>query len=514
MFYSQIIAKKGPLGKIWLAAHWDKKLTKANIFQTDISASVESISNPAVPLALRVSGHLLLGVVKIYSRKVGYLMTDCSEALSKIKMAFRPGVVDLPEDPNHAGSINSSGWGVFEQDFDAFAPLSLSAAPGADDWRAVASLGGGLSARKSDITLNESDLMLSMESSAALLSLDATPSRRISDVEVARDESNASMRSDRRISVDLPGNLRPAPLDDDLEPMAPLDLQVDDGGALDALDDLPPPLDEDLSLDPPDLSLDPAPAAPAPKRPKKRAAKRRKLLVDAEPELSKALMKKQLQSARPKALLRSRSGPLRRGPARKKARGGPRGLAEPFEDEAEELRALFAVAMAPEKMPKHLQPVGVEESLELSGLSNGSALRIESARDADESLNLEEDAPLPEDEVSFEDPLVGEPPELSLDGGAELLVDDEIALEEDGTGPRTSLGGRKEAAERAARRVRDAIRGGRRVAAGEVLKGAGRQEAALAFFEMLQLKSAGKVQMTQEEPFAEIFLQAPQPAAE
>jgi hypothetical protein len=29
MFYSQIIlAKKGPLGKIWLAAHWDKKLTK------------------------------------------------------------------------------------------------------------------------------------------------------------------------------------------------------------------------------------------------------------------------------------------------------------------------------------------------------------------------------------------------------------------------------------------------------------------------------------------------------
>lgn len=92
MFYSQIIlAKKGPLGKIWLAAHWgDKKLGKPQIFNTDISQSVELIKNPTVPLALRVSGHLLLGVVRIYSRKVRYLMHDCTEALVKIKMAFRP----------------------------------------------------------------------------------------------------------------------------------------------------------------------------------------------------------------------------------------------------------------------------------------------------------------------------------------------------------------------------------------------------------------------------------------
>jgi|AntRauTorckE5430_2_1112549.scaffolds.fasta_scaffold134287_2 hypothetical protein len=43
---------------------------QVQIFQTDISRSVESIVNPTVPLALRVSGHLLLGVVRIYSRKV------------------------------------------------------------------------------------------------------------------------------------------------------------------------------------------------------------------------------------------------------------------------------------------------------------------------------------------------------------------------------------------------------------------------------------------------------------
>lgn len=51
-----------------------------------------------VKLALRTSGHLLLGVVRIYSRKAKYLLADCNEALVKIKMAFRPGMVDLPEE--------------------------------------------------------------------------------------------------------------------------------------------------------------------------------------------------------------------------------------------------------------------------------------------------------------------------------------------------------------------------------------------------------------------------------
>ncbi len=44
-------------------------------------------------MALRMSSHLLLGVVRIYARKVKYLMTDCSEALVKIKMVKLPFVV-------------------------------------------------------------------------------------------------------------------------------------------------------------------------------------------------------------------------------------------------------------------------------------------------------------------------------------------------------------------------------------------------------------------------------------
>lgn len=62
----------------------------------------DSILFPDVPIALRLSSHLLLGVVRIYSRKVNYLFDDCSEALLKIKQAFRSTAVDLPPEESTA----------------------------------------------------------------------------------------------------------------------------------------------------------------------------------------------------------------------------------------------------------------------------------------------------------------------------------------------------------------------------------------------------------------------------
>lgn len=59
---------------------------------TRILSLIESI-NVQVKMALRTSGHLLLGVVRIYSRKAKYLLADCNEAFVKIKMAFRPGII-------------------------------------------------------------------------------------------------------------------------------------------------------------------------------------------------------------------------------------------------------------------------------------------------------------------------------------------------------------------------------------------------------------------------------------
>ncbi|XP_010242484.1 PREDICTED: sister chromatid cohesion 1 protein 4 [Nelumbo nucifera] len=103
MFYSQfILAKKGPLGTIWIAAHLERKLRKNQVADTDIGVSVDSILFPEAPIALRLSSHLLLGVVRIYSRKVNYLFHDCSEALLKVKQAFRSTAVDLPPEESTA----------------------------------------------------------------------------------------------------------------------------------------------------------------------------------------------------------------------------------------------------------------------------------------------------------------------------------------------------------------------------------------------------------------------------
>lgn len=131
MFYSaQVLCKKGPLATIWIAAHLDRRLKRRDVFTTNITDSVgklssklsrqqknsctftstigkllwhsdcfsllpcvvaENIIDPQTPLALRLSGQLLLGVVKIFSKKVSYLYDDCSSAVVKIQQVSAMG---------------------------------------------------------------------------------------------------------------------------------------------------------------------------------------------------------------------------------------------------------------------------------------------------------------------------------------------------------------------------------------------------------------------------------------
>jgi len=92
MFYSEtLLSKTGPLARVWLAANLERKLSKSNILQQNIESSVHTIIDQGqAPIALRLSGQLLLGVVRIYSRKARYLLDDCNEALMKIKMVIHP----------------------------------------------------------------------------------------------------------------------------------------------------------------------------------------------------------------------------------------------------------------------------------------------------------------------------------------------------------------------------------------------------------------------------------------
>ncbi|XP_062195085.1 sister chromatid cohesion 1 protein 3-like isoform X2 [Phragmites australis] len=59
---------------------------------------------PEVPIALRLSGHLLLGLVRIYSWKVNYLFQDCNRMVTTIRTAFSSVQVDLPFESDHVRS--------------------------------------------------------------------------------------------------------------------------------------------------------------------------------------------------------------------------------------------------------------------------------------------------------------------------------------------------------------------------------------------------------------------------
>ncbi|KAH3675682.1 hypothetical protein WICMUC_002544 [Wickerhamomyces mucosus] len=115
MFYSEtLLSKEGPLAQVWLAANLEKKLHKSQFLQSNITDSTQAIAaatsnnDDSEALALRLSGQLLYGVVRIYSRKAKYLLDDVSDALLKLKSAFKSTAnsVTLPINATVVPSVN------------------------------------------------------------------------------------------------------------------------------------------------------------------------------------------------------------------------------------------------------------------------------------------------------------------------------------------------------------------------------------------------------------------------
>ncbi len=67
------------------------------VFEVSIAQSCDSIINPEAPLALRLSGQLLLGVVRIYQRKLTFLETDAKNAIDGLQRKEGGQNVDLPD---------------------------------------------------------------------------------------------------------------------------------------------------------------------------------------------------------------------------------------------------------------------------------------------------------------------------------------------------------------------------------------------------------------------------------
>lgn len=104
MVPDSIISRDGPLGHVWLAANYEKKLSKHQLMNTNIIKSTEYIANNPIitdvsvsqepesnsnDITLRLSGQLLLGIVRIYSRKTKYLLDDVNDILYKLKASFK-----------------------------------------------------------------------------------------------------------------------------------------------------------------------------------------------------------------------------------------------------------------------------------------------------------------------------------------------------------------------------------------------------------------------------------------
>lgn len=93
---TDLILKKGPLSSVWIAGTSTDKLGKKMILATDISTLAKQImEEERVNLVLRLSGMLLKGLVVVYSKKMQYMLTDCEDVISKIKLSFKPGQIDL-----------------------------------------------------------------------------------------------------------------------------------------------------------------------------------------------------------------------------------------------------------------------------------------------------------------------------------------------------------------------------------------------------------------------------------
>lgn len=154
MFFSTyVLTKKGPLAKIWLAAHWDKKLTKNEVQVVNLRQTIVHIIHPVVPIAIRTSGELLIGVVRIYALKVKHLLREASAVSVQLLMTGTGKkaalVLDKKESTKNNAKINASS---VTQEWAGRSDADENHADAAGgQFNAIADLLGGISVEESAI---------------------------------------------------------------------------------------------------------------------------------------------------------------------------------------------------------------------------------------------------------------------------------------------------------------------------------------------------------------------------
>ncbi|KAF9056147.1 Rec8 like protein-domain-containing protein [Panaeolus papilionaceus] len=132
MFFTpELLSKRDSgFGLLWLAATLGsksafKKLPRRSVMTADIAQLCELISEPAEPLALRLSSNLMFGVVRVYKVKQEIFMTDVTNCVVSLKKVVqdmrasgthdgqalmtnpvaRPAAVTMVPDPRSASAL-------------------------------------------------------------------------------------------------------------------------------------------------------------------------------------------------------------------------------------------------------------------------------------------------------------------------------------------------------------------------------------------------------------------------
>ncbi|ETE68539.1 Double-strand-break repair protein rad21-like protein [Ophiophagus hannah] len=511
MFYAHfVLSKRGPLAKIWLAAHWDKKLTKAHVFECNLESSVESIISPKVKMALRTSGHLLLGVVRIYHRKAKYLLADCNEAFIKIKMAFRPGVVDLPEE-NREAAYNAITLPEEFHDFDQ--PL-----PDLDDIDVAQQFSLNQS-RVEEITMREEvgNISILQENDFGDFGMDDREMMREVDKLLSNTEEGIfdDPPALSEVGVMLPEQPPHDDMDDDdnasmggpdspdsADPVEPLPTMTDQTT-------LVPNEEEAFALEPIDITVK-----------ETKAKRKRKLIVDSVKELDSKTIRAQLSDYSDIVTTLDLAPPTKKLMMWKETGGVEKLFSLPaqplWNNRLLKLFTRCLTPLVPEDLRKRRKG-GEADNLDefLKDFENPEVPREDQQRNVIDEPILEEPSRLQESMMEGsrtnldESVMPPPPPQTGVKRKAVQVEPEPVLPEEDGTG-----GDQDQEERRWNKRTQQMLHGLQRALAKtgaksisllELCRNTNRKQAAAKFYSFLVLKKQQAIELTQEEPYSDII---------
>jgi hypothetical protein len=82
-----------------------KKITRRAILDVDLLKACKTITEPEVPLALRLQGSLLFGVSRVFQQQCGYVLTDVTNLRDNMRTRVVLQEMELDPDVGKTRSV-------------------------------------------------------------------------------------------------------------------------------------------------------------------------------------------------------------------------------------------------------------------------------------------------------------------------------------------------------------------------------------------------------------------------